>query len=93
MSVPVGRPGKTSWGGCQVDPEGRCGFPRLLESLPGGEALIPFPDPLTTASPLAAVPGWWLALSQHLFEDWGAAMGAELRGPTEPGYGEPGTVS
>lgn len=76
-----------------MDPEGQRGLLGLLESLPGGRALIPFPDPLTTASPKAATPGRYLALSQCLLEDWGAAMGAELRGPAGPGYGEPSAVS
>lgn len=76
-----------------MDPEGQRGLPGLPESRPGGKALIPFPDPLTTASPRAAAPGWCLALSQRLLEDWGAAMGAEPRGPAGPGYGEPGAVS
>lgn len=34
--------------------------------------------------PELAAPGWWLALTERLWEDWGAALGAGR------GHGEPG---
>lgn len=38
--------------------------------------------------PEAAALGWWLALSEHLLEDWGAALGAELRDSAARGLGD-----
>lgn len=78
MSVPVGRPGKTSRGGCLVDPEGQRGLPGLPESLPGGKALIPLPLHPHGQQPLA---GAWRSVSacwKTGVQPWGLSREVQL---------------